>query len=151
MALDFLNSVQRPTIDRPFGIQLWPIFDQVFRSIKGYPTADFEFVQGSTPMSTIQSTAAALISYYAIMFGGRELMRNREPFRLNGLFKIHNLFLTTASAILLALFIEQLLPTLWYKGVFFAICNHDGGWTKPLLLLYFVRYVSPMDDERADY
>lgn len=143
MALDILNSVPRPTIDRPFAIELWPIFDKVFTSVVGYPTADFEFVKGSTPMSTLETTVTALISYYVIMFGGREIMRNCSALKLNGLFKLHNLFLTTASAILLALFIEQLLPTLWNHGVFYTICNREGGWTKPLLVLYFVCLSTP--------
>lgn len=51
---------------------------------------------------------------------------------------IHNLGLTVISGTLLALFIEQLLPTLWRHGVFFAICNENGGWTKELVTLYYV-------------
>jgi hypothetical protein len=43
--------------------------------------------------------------------------------------------------VLLALFIEQLLSTVWRHGVFFAICNHQGGWTKPLVALYYVSYL----------
>lgn len=138
MALEFFNTVPRPTLDRPFGIELWPIFDKAFTQIAGYPTDEFRFVRGETPMSTLQETATALITYYAIIFGGRELMRNRPAFKLNALFMVHNLFLTVFSGILLVLFIEQLLPTLWRHGVFYAICDHDGGWTKPLVLLYYV-------------
>ncbi|KAK2748527.1 hypothetical protein FQN57_000661 [Myotisia sp. PD_48] len=142
MSLEILNSIPRPTIDRPFGIELWPIFDKVFTSIAGYPTDEFQFVQGEKPLSTLKATAAALISYYVIIFGGRELMRNRPAMKLNGLFMIHNFYLTVASAILLALFIEQLLPTLYRHGVFHAICDHSGGWTKPLVLLYFLNYMT---------
>jgi hypothetical protein len=40
---------------------------------------------------------------------------------------------------LLVLFIEQLLPTLARGGVFHAICSYDGGWTKELVTLYYVR------------
>lgn len=138
MALDFLNSIPKPTIDRPFGIELWPIFDKVYTQITGSSTADFEFVQDVTPMSTLKETATALITYYVVIFGGREIMRNRPAFKLNGLFMLHNLFLTIFSGILLVLFIEQLLPTLWRHGVFYAICDHQGGWTKPLVLLYYV-------------
>ncbi|KAL1959402.1 hypothetical protein VTO42DRAFT_2205 [Malbranchea cinnamomea] len=142
MALELLNSIPKPTLDRPFGVELWPIFDKVFTRIAGYPTADFAFVEGVTPMSTLKETATALISYYVIIFGGRELMRNRPAFKLNGLFMVHNLFLTTVSAILLSLFIEQLLPTVWRHGIFFAICDHRGGWTKPLVLLYYLNYIT---------
>jgi hypothetical protein len=140
MALEILNSIPRPTLDRPFGVELWPIFDKAFSCAAGFPTTEFQFNTGNTPMSTLKETATALISYYVIIFGGRELMRNRPAFKLNGLFMLHNLFLTTASAILLALFVEQLLPTLWNRGVFYAICDHDGGWTKQLVVLYYVSF-----------
>ena len=104
----------------------------------GYSPTDFKFVPGKTPMSTLKETAAVLVSYYIIIFGGREFMKNRPAYKLNALFMIHNLGLTLISGVLLALFIEQLLPTIWRNGVFFAICNHKGGWTKELVTLYYV-------------
>lgn len=51
---------------------------------------------------------------------------------------IHNLYLTIISAGLLALFIEQLLPTLLRHGLFYTICDHRGGWTDRLVILYYV-------------
>lgn len=65
-------------------------------------------------------------------------MKNREPVKLNALFMVHNLYLTVASAIMLVLFIEQLVPTVWRRGIFFAICDHRGGWTRELVVLYYV-------------
>lgn len=90
-------------------------------------------------MSTLKATATTLITYYVTVFTGRELMKKREPFKLNGLFMVHNLILTTISGSLLALFVEQLLPTVWKNGIFYAICDHRGGWTPPLVTLYYVR------------
>ena len=58
--------------------------------------------------------------------------------QLNGLFMIHNLYLTLVSGTLLALFIEQLVPTIWKHGLFYAICDHSGGWTPQLVILYYV-------------
>lgn len=104
----------------------------------GYAPTDFRFVHGKTPMSTFRETASLIVAYYAIILGGREFMRHRKPQRLNALFMIHNLYLTLISAVLLALFVEQLLPTVARHGLFFAICNHEGGWTKPLVTLYYV-------------
>lgn len=138
MALEFLQNLPRPTIDRPFGIHLWPIFDKAFETVVGYPASEFKFVEGVTPMSTFKETAIALVAYYIIIFGGRELMKNRPAFKLNTLFMIHNFYLTAISATLLALFIEQLLPTLYRHGLFFTICDHQGGWTQPLIVLYYV-------------
>jgi fatty acid elongase 3 len=129
-----------PTLDRPFGVHLWPIFDKAFELVVGYPASEFKFEVGKTPMSTLKETGTFVIIYYAIIFGGRELMRNREPFKLRTPFLIHNFYLTAISAILLALFIEQLLPTVVRHGLFHAICE-GGGWTQPLVVLY---YVSPM-------
>jgi fatty acid elongase 3 len=131
--------VERPTLDHPFGLHLWPIFAAAFKQVKGYAPEQFDFVPGVTPMSTMQETAITLLSYYLIIFGGRELMKDREPFKLNGLFKIHNFYLTVISGVLLALFLEQLIPTVVRGGVFHAICSYEGGWTDKLVVLYYVR------------
>jgi len=69
-------------------------------------------------------------------------MKKFPALKLNGLFMIHNLYLTAISGILLALFIEQLLPTLWRNGLFYAICNHEGGWTRQLVILYYLNYLT---------
>ena len=127
-----------PSLDRPFGLALWPIFQKGFESVKGYKPQDFRFVPGETPISTLKATAAILVSYYFIIFGGRELMRNRPAYQLNFLFKVHNFYLTAISFCLLALFAEQLIPVVTRHGVFFAICDRQGGWTDKLVILYYV-------------
>jgi fatty acid elongase 3 len=132
-----------PTLDRPFGVALWPIFSKAFEAVKGYPAEDFRFVDGQTPMSTLSETAIGLVSYYLIIFGGREMMRDRQPMQLNGLFKIHNFYLTAISGVLLVLFLEQLIPTVVRNGVFFGICSYEGGWTDQLVVLYYVSPPSP--------
>ena len=127
-----------PTLDRPFGIELWPLFSKAYSSVAGFAPEKFVFVPQVTPLSTIQSCAAMLITYYVTIFVGREFMKKREPFNLNGLFMVHNLYLTVISGVLLALFLEQLIPTVVRNGVFYAICDHRGGWTAPLVTLYYV-------------
>lgn len=143
MSSSQLKAFSLPTIDRPFGVELWPLFVKGYSSVMGYSPTDFKFVQGETPMSTLTETASVLVVYYIVVFGGREFMRNRPAYKLNGLFMAHNLGLTVISGTLLALFIEQLLPTLWKNGVFFTICDHKGGWTKELVTLYYVCNSSP--------
>ena len=128
-----------PTLDRPFGVKLWPLFNAASQQFMGYKADAFRFVPGQTPMSTMPETAIGLISYYLIVFCGREVMKNREAMKLNGLFKIHNFYLTVISGGLLALFLEQLIPEVARNGVFHAICSYDGGWTSPLVTLYYVR------------
>ncbi|KAJ5908607.1 Elongation of fatty acids protein 2 [Penicillium taxi] len=142
MASELLKNVPLPTIDRPFGIHLWPIFDQAVEKVMGYPASEFKFVEGSTPLSTFKETAAILVTYYIVIFGGREVMKNLPAFKLNTLFMIHNFLLTAVSGILLALFVEQLVPTLVRGGVFYSICEHEGGWTQPLVILYYLNYVN---------
>jgi fatty acid elongase 3 len=128
-----------PTLDRPFGLSMWPLFERAWAPVLGYLPQDFHFDSGVTPMSTMTTTAISLVTYYIIIFGGRELMRGREAFKLNALFMIHNFYLTAISGILLVLFLEQLIPTLVRNGVFYGICNHAGGWTDKLVILYYVR------------
>jgi hypothetical protein len=139
MSPDYLSKVPLPILERPFGIELWPIFVKAFSAVRGYSPTDFKFVEGVTPMSTFKETATILMAYYVIIFGGRELMKGRPAFTLNVPFMIHNFYLTAISGVLLALFFEQLLGTVVKNGVFFAICNRKGGWTKQLAMLYYVR------------
>lgn len=138
-----------PTLDRPFGLELWPIFEKAVESALGYKPQDFRFQPGYTPMSTLKSTVIMLISYYILIFGGREVMRRRPALQLNGLFKIHNFYLTAISFILLALFAEQLIPTLARNGVFYAICNHNGGWTDKLVVLYYVSHAGLLSSKHV--
>lgn len=150
MSSDALKSIPFPipSIDRPFGVELWPIFDKLYSSVRGYSPQDFTFVPGGTPMSTLGATATVLTAYYIIIFGGREMMRKRPAYKLNALFMLHNLYLTIISGGLLALFTEQLVPTLWRNGVFYAICDHKGGWTRPLVTLYYVRALEDVHSPR---
>lgn len=115
----------------------WRIFDKVWTAAMGYPADELDISPGATPMLTLKSTAMMLVSYYTIVLGGRELMRSRPAFKLNDLFLVHNFYLTVISGALLVLFMEQLGPTLWKHGLFFAVCG-DGGWTAPLVTLYYV-------------
>ena len=136
---DLFKSIPLPSIERPFGVHLWPIFDKAFSALMGYSPQDFDFKPRETPMSTLKESGFAILAYYIIIFGGRELMRGRPAFKLNGLFMIHNFYLTAISGILLALFLEELIPTVYNHGLFFAICNVEGGWSPPLVILYYVR------------
>lgn len=138
MASEILKHVSTPTLDRPFGVHLWPLFDMGFEKLMGYPASEFQFTQDVTPLSTLKETTMMLITYYVVIFGGREVMKKLPAFKLNTLFMIHNLVLTIVSGILLVLFIEQLLPTLVRHGVFYTICDQRGGWTQPLIILYYV-------------
>ncbi|CZT04288.1 probable fatty acid elongase (FEN1) [Rhynchosporium agropyri] len=124
----------------PISLSPWANFNKVWTSIMGYPAEDFRFVPGKTSFSTLKETVFMIVLYVVVIFGGRELMRNREPFKLNGLFKVHNFFLTFVSGSLLVLFAEQLLPSLWKGGLYENICG-ASGWTQPLVVLYYLNYL----------
>lgn len=144
LATDLVKSidVQIPSISRPFGVHLWPIFDVFYKHVTGQSATDFNFVYGETPLGTLRSAGSMIVAYYAIIFGGRAIMTNYPAFKLQRLFQFHNLMLTLISGALLALFIEELVPTVWNHGVFYGICSHEGGWTKPLVILYYLNYLT---------
>lgn len=84
-----------------------------------------------------KSTIAAILTYYAVIFTGRELMRTRSAFKLNTLFLIHNLYLTATSGALLALFLEEMNLMICSRGSYFAICSTEV-WALRLETLYYV-------------
>ena len=135
-------DVQAPSFQRPFGVHLWPIFDVFYKHLAGQSATDFKFRYGETPLGTMKSAGSTIFAYYAIIFGGAFLMKNVQPFKLRLLFQLHNLFLTLVSGLLLALFMEELIPTVYKNGLFYGICHRDGGWTKPLVTLYYVGYIT---------
>jgi fatty acid elongase 3 len=145
LATDLVKAidVQVPSISRPFGVHLWPIFDVFYQRAAGQSATDFRFVYGETPLGTLRSAGSMIVAYYAIIFGGRALMTNFPAFKLQRLFQIHNLLLTIISGGLLALFMEELIPTVYNHGIFYGICSHEGGWTKPLVTLYYVSCLMP--------
>ncbi|PTU19713.1 hypothetical protein P175DRAFT_0440953 [Aspergillus ochraceoroseus IBT 24754] len=131
-----------PTLDRPFGLHLWPYFSSGFTAVTGKSPSDFQMIPGVTPMTTLQGTLVSLASYYFVILGGRQLMKGFPAFKLQTPFIIHNFILTLISGGLLVLFVEQMLPTLWKDGVFVAICHAKGGWTDELVLLYYLNYLT---------
>jgi hypothetical protein len=86
------------------------------------------YVPGQTPISTNKAVGTALVSYLAIIFGLQELMKTRQPLKLNVLFQLHNAILTIGSGLLLACMAEEVVPILWRTGVFNAICSVKS-WT----------------------
>lgn len=88
-------------------------------------------------MSTAKETAIGLTFYYLMIFFGRRSMKSRPAFGMTSAFLLHNLFLSALSGFLLLLFVEELGPGLWKRGLHHAICG-SGGWTKRLVTLYYI-------------
>ncbi|KAI9745915.1 MAG: hypothetical protein M1818_000596 [Claussenomyces sp. TS43310] len=134
---DLASARPVSTLATTFQPTAWGLFNKVWASIIGNPADRFDFVPSQTPVSTLTETFSLIVLYYAIVLGGREWMRDRKPYRLNGLFMAHNLILTVISGSLLTLFAGELVPTLWQDGLYENICG-ASGWTRPLVTLYYV-------------
>ncbi|CAL9736371.1 elongation of fatty acids protein 2 [Monosporozyma servazzii] len=132
-----------PNIERPFfNISLWNHFDKITTFVTNgkFVPSEFEFVQGKLPLSDLHHVAIAIALYYIIIFGGRAVLRPFKPFKLNALFQIHNLVLTSISFLVLILMVEQLIPMIAKNGLYYCICN-IGAWTQPMVTLYYMNYI----------
>jgi fatty acid elongase 3 len=96
-------SSHGPAVIGPISLSPWTNFNRVWTAVVGYSAEDFRFVPGKTPFSTLTETVAMIAIYVVVIFGGREVMRNRQPYKLNGLFMAHNFILTAISSALLVL------------------------------------------------
>lgn len=104
------------------------------------PTYLKSYIPGETPLSTWPVVTTALASYLAIIFGIREIMKDRSPQRLNTLFRIHNVFLSVGSLILLVLMMEE-VGSIWLTNttVYGTMCD-ETSWTERLEFYYMINY-----------
>lgn len=126
-----------PGVIGPISLSPWVHFNNAFTALVGYSAEDFRYIEGKTRISTFTEACAICAAYLVIIVGGQQIMRNQSPYQLNTLFKLHNLLLTVVSAVLLVLFLEQVIPNLWTYGIWKNICEAPG-LTPPLITLYFV-------------
>lgn len=92
------------------------------------PTHLTSYVPGKTPLSTNAEVVTAVASYLTIIFGIRAYKKNKEAHKLNTLFKVHNVMLSSGSFLLLALMLEEIIPIVWRDGFFKGICA-SSSWT----------------------
>lgn len=97
------------------------------------------WVPGRTPLSTDREVIVAIVTYLVVIFGGRELMKSRAPFKLQTLFQIHNVILSAGSLLLLVLMLEEIVPLYLKHGFFWSICN-SRAFTPRLVSFYIVNY-----------
>lgn len=83
------------------------------------------FVEGKTPLSTPREVFPALIAYLVIIFSVQACMKNREPLKLQYLFQLHNVILSSGSLLLMTLMLEEVLPELWKHGLYYTFCSTD--------------------------
>nr|WHE05774.1 elongase of fatty acids [Flammulina filiformis] len=103
------------------------------------PTHLYSYVPGQTPLSTTPVVIGTLTGYLVTIFGVQAVMKNRQPQKLNTLFQIHNVILSSGSLLLLVLMMEEILPIMWKRGVFAAICAPEA-WTPRMEFYYMVNY-----------
>jgi fatty acid elongase 3 len=86
------------------------------------------YVVGQTPLSTTPVVVTTLAGYLAVIFGIQAFMTNRQPYKLTTLFQIHNVILSSGSALLLVLMLEEIWPQFWSLGPHNAFCSVEA-WT----------------------
>ena len=96
------------------------------------------YVIGKTPLSTTPVVISMLAGYLGVVFGTRAFMMNRQPYKLTTLFQLHNIILSSGSALLLALMLEEIVPRIWRHGIRHAICDQEA-WTS----VGIIRCLSP--------
>ncbi|EGO30810.1 hypothetical protein SERLADRAFT_455104 [Serpula lacrymans var. lacrymans S7.9] len=97
------------------------------------------YVPGKTPLSTWPVVFTTLVSYLTVVFGIRVLMKDRSPLKLNALFRIHNLFLSAGSLVLLVLMLEEVGLVWWQSDTYSVMCA-DSSWTDRLEFYYMINY-----------
>ncbi|KAF7306926.1 Elongation of fatty acids protein [Mycena indigotica] len=99
----------------------------------------YSFIPNETPLSTTPIVVGTLLGYLVTIFGIQAAMKNHPPQRLNTLFQIHNVVLSSGSLLLLALMLEEIVPIMWRDGLFNAMC-HANSWTPRMEFYYIINY-----------
>ncbi len=139
---NFIN-VEIPSIETPFGLKLWPVFNEFVSHLTfgKFVPSEFQYIENETFMSSNKEVFIGILIYYFIITIGQLVFKKLSPLKLQFLFQLHNLFLTTASLTLLLLLIEQISPILINHGIFYAICS-PNSWNQKLVTIYYLNYLT---------
>ncbi|PWN91452.1 GNS1/SUR4 membrane protein, partial [Acaromyces ingoldii] len=97
---------------------------------------------GKTPFSTGPVVFGTMALYLVTVLGGRELMQRFKvpPQELKKPFLVHNILLSSASGLLLAVMLEEIVPIWYHHGFFAAICA-QSSWTPRMEQFYILNYM----------
>jgi len=117
-----------------------------FISVMDNKIANFEFVPGKTPLSTFNTVWYALAFYLLTIVVLTRLMSNREPIKLRAVVSVHNILLTSYSAISFVMLLRYLLPEWKTKGGNVLLCDPKNEiYNKgPLVFWFYLFYLSKM-------
>jgi len=128
------------SLQRPFGVQLYPMFESAYHALTGKSTDVFDFNVPGLFGNNITDVTLVIVSYLTIIFAIQAWMVSRKRFDLKPAFCVHNLFLSLGSLVLFALYVEKLLPMIVQHGFYYSICSQDA-FTNNLAALHYVNYL----------
>jgi len=126
------------------------IFERLFKAAFGWEVKEFYYYNGNGTYNTnlaFSSTTTVLaitFIYFTSVYGLGIYMKTRKAINLKPLFAVHNVILSFFSLVLLILMMETLIPIIYNKGLFFAICDHGmftSDWGRRLELFYYINYL----------
>ncbi|KAF9037454.1 elongase [Panaeolus papilionaceus] len=103
------------------------------------PTHVQSWVRGESPLSTDQVVVTSLVTYLVTIFSIQWFMKDKKALKLMTLFQIHNAILSSGSALLLALILEDIAPKIWNHGFYYALCS-EHSWSSRIEFYYMINY-----------
>jgi hypothetical protein len=113
------------------------VLPRVLPAFLGRNEALVRWIPGQTPWSTAPAVAATGAIYLTVIHGGRALQKRfgLKPLQIKGIFVAHNIMLSLMSGLLLAAFLEEIIPIWSQHGFYHAICARES-WTPRMETLY---------------
>ncbi|KIJ10146.1 hypothetical protein PAXINDRAFT_172249 [Paxillus involutus ATCC 200175] len=106
------------------------------------------YIPGESPFSTWPVVASMTATYLAVVFGTREVMKERAPLRLTTPSRAHNLILCAGSLVLMALIGEEVFSNWMKVGTYGALCVPEAYTDRLefyMMLNYYFKYYEFVD------
>ncbi|KIJ12380.1 hypothetical protein PAXINDRAFT_171281 [Paxillus involutus ATCC 200175] len=106
------------------------------------------YIPGESPFSTWPVVASMTVTYLAVVFSTREIMKDRAPLKLTTPFRAHNLILSAGSLVLMALIGEEVFSNWMKVGTYGALCVPEAYTDRLefyMMLNYYFKYYEFID------